>query len=528
MNDLERLARQVELGRVSRRDFFKAATAMGAGLVLADSILTTAMAQATPIKGGTLRLGLHGMSTTDSLDPATYTDEGLQVHGGSYLNLLFEADGDRKLQNAICESAEPRPGAVEWVLDIRKGVEFHNGKTVDADDVIFSVMRHVEPDSTSGGKGILSAVKEMKKLDTHQVLVTCTTPNADLPYVLADYHAGIVPNGFSDWAKAVGTGAYKVESFDPGVASRFVRNPNYWRSDLGHVDALEITGISDFPARMNALQTGQVDAINRLDRKAVALLERSPSLSVINSPGGQFYIFALWVDEGPVSDNNIRTALKYAIDRQKIVDTVLRGYGTLGNDHPIPHSDPFFNSELPQRPYDPEQARFWLKKSGLDRLVLRPSVSDAAFEGGVDTGVLFAESAKAANITLDLVREPNDGYWDNVWLKKPFSQSYWGGRPTADLMLSVAFKSDAPWNDTHWKNERFDTLLLEARATTDFNKRKELYWEMQRMLYEGGGYIVPMFANYLDGYSNKVKGTRQDANFGMMGFRVAEEVWLEG
>ena len=132
------------------------------------------------------------------------------------------------------------------------------------------------------------------------------------------------------------------------------------------------------------------------------------------------------------------------------------------------------------------------------------SAADAAFSGAVDAAVLFQNSAKKAGIDLKVQREPNDGYWADVWMKKAFSAVYWSGRPTEDAMLSMAYKSGVSWNDTFWSNARFDQLLDQARAELDTDKRRAMYYEMQEILNMDGGVIVPMFASFVFATSDKI------------------------
>lgn len=337
----------------------------------------------------------------------------------------------------------------------------------------------------------------------------------------------VVPDGFTDWANPVGTGPFVFDTYEAGVRSRFIRNESYWKPGCANVDAVEVIVINDISARTNALMSGQVHAINSLDFKTVDLLRQNPNLQIVQSAGGQHFTFLMDCTQAPFTDNNMRLAVKHAVDRQQLLDTALRGYGRLGNDHPIPSTDRFYNSELPQRPYDPEKAKFYLKEAGVDSAAITLSSSDAAFSGAVDAAAIYRTSAAGAGIEVTVDRQPADGYWDNVWMKKPFAMSYWGGRPTADQMLTIAYQSTSAQNDTHWANEKFDAMLIEARALLDDAKRKEIYWTLQELISNEGGAMIPMFGDYLDGASLKVKGITPHPMFNLMGARMAEKVWLE-
>ena len=511
----------------SRRELLLGGAAGFGALALGTAGLSPARAaDETPRRGGVLKLGLGGGSTTDILDPRKLTDWVPVNQAFMIMNGLIEIDWRNEAVPELLESWEAKPGALEWVFKVRQGVTFHNGKPLTAADVVYSLNLH-RGDTSSAARAVAAQLKEVTKLSDSEVAITLTDANADLPFVLSDYHFLVVPEGFTDWAKPIGTGPFKFESYDPGVRSRFVRNENYWKPGCANVDAVEVVVINDISARTNAVMSGQVHAINRLDFKTVDLLKRNPKLQVIQSAGGQHFTFLMDCTQAPFTDNNIRLALKYGIDREQMLKTALRGYGRIGNDQPIPSTDRFFAKDLPQRPYDPDKARFHLKQAGLSELKVTLSASDAAFAGAVDAAAIYRTSAAKGGIDIAIKREPADGYWDNVWMKAPFAMSYWGGRPTADQMFSIAYLSSSAQNDTHWKNEQFDKLLLEARALLDDAKRREIYFELQKMVSDEGGAVIPMFGDYLDAASVKVKGLRPHPMFNFMGARLAERVWLE-
>ena len=181
-------------------------------------------------------------------------------------------------------------------------------------------------------------------------------------------------------------------------------------------------------------------------------------MSEITGYGHQIYVMN--VTAKPFDDVNVRLAIKHSLDRQDIIDKVFHGHGTAGNDNPIAPTVKFAVDPQPRHIYDPEMAKSLLKKAGLESLAFDLSVADAAFTGAVDSALLWKEKAKACDIDINVIREPDDGYWDNVWLKKPFVASYWAGRPTCDWMFTTAYAADAAWNDTFWKNPRFNELLV--------------------------------------------------------------------
>ncbi|WP_439859000.1 ABC transporter substrate-binding protein [Pseudomonas sp. MBLB4136] len=523
------IAERFRQGRIDRRTFMMSMVAAGASVALASSVVgRVEAATLTPKKGGHFKLGIGAGSTTDSFDPATYADNYMQSVGHAVHNYLTEVTNTGALKSELAESWESSSDAKQWSFKLRQGIEFHNGKTLDANDVIASLNHHRGEASKSAAKSIVDPIVDIKADGKDRVVITLSGGNADFPFLLSDYHLPILPakDGVISPNEGVGCGAFVVEKFEPGVRTRVKRNPNYWKDDRGWFDSVEFLVIADVAARTNALTTGEIHAMNRCDLKTVHLLKRISGLELYSVNGGQHYTLPMNTTLAPFNDNNVRMALKHALDRKALVQTLLRGYGEVANDHPISPGYRYFNKELAQREYDPEKARFYLKQAGLSSLKVDLSAADAAFAGAVDAAVLFKEHAAKAGIDINVMREPNDGYWDNVWMKKPWSMSYWGGKPTEDWAFSVAYAKGAAWNESFWDNERFNTLLVAARAELDEKLRAEMYGEMQGLLRDDGGALVPMFANYVGATSTKIGHDALAANWDLDGLRAAERWWF--
>lgn len=526
MSEIEKFEQMLKHGKLTRREFISRTAALGLTAAISPALFSTPAKAAAPKKGGRLRLGVSGGSTTDSLDPAASTDVMMELLVfGQLGNNLVEINHKNEPVPELAESWEASPDAKQWVFKLRKGVEFHNGKTMDADDVIYSINHHRGKDSKSAAKAIVESISDIKKDDKHTVIFTLSGGNADFPYIMNDYHLVIIPEG-SKGSEGIFTGAYIIKDFEPGVRSFAKRNPNYFKTDRGFFDEVETLAISDVNARTNALKTGQIDVMNRCERKTAHLLKRTPGIQVMQQNGTKHYTFAMRCDLAPYNDNNVRLALKYAVDREQMLKNILRGYGEVGNDHPVGKLNRYHASELPQREYDPDKAKFHLKKAGLDKTVFNFHAAETAFVGAVDAGVLYKESAAKAGININVVREPNDGYWSNVWMKKPWSAVYWGGRPTEDMMFSTAYAADAPWNDTFWKHKHFNELLVSARAELDQKKRREMYVEMQKIVSDEGGVVVPMFAADLAAATDKIAHGPLAANWELDGYQCAERWWF--
>jgi len=481
-------ANQLTAGKISRRHFIMTALAAGASLPMAMTLATDAIA-ATPKKGGRLRQGLGYGSTTDTLDPGTSENGFTQALHYSYGNQLTEVGSDGALRPELCESYEPSADAKTWMFKLRSGVEFHNGKTLTADDVIATYNYHRGEDSKSAAKGLLSAVKDIRKDGDNMVIFELENGNADFPFIVSDYHLIIqaAKDGQIDALSGIGTGGYVLDSFEPGVRALSKRNPNYFKADSAHFDEIELLSILDITARQNAVMNGDADVVDNIDPKTVALLARAPNLEILETTGTQHYI-------------------------------------------PVSSAMPFLNTDIEQREFNPEKAAEHYKASGHSGTI-QLSASDAAFAGAVDAAQLIAASAKEAGIDIEVVREPKDGYWSNVWNKKGWCACYWGGRPTQDWMYSAAYTSDTEWNDTAWKEtedaKRFNEVVVAARSETDDATRATQYGEAQRLLHDDGGAIVAMWANYIHAHSKKIAhGENVAANWVNDGNKIAERWWF--
>lgn len=511
---------------LTRRGLLKGATALGAAALILPA--TFRQARAEPKRGGTIRLGIASGSTTQTLDPGIGDTWYTVLVNSARSGYLTEVAADGSLIGEVAESWESSPDAKNWTFKLRKGITFHSGGAVKAADVIASINYHRGKDSKSAAKPIVDPIADIKE-DGDTIVFTLQTGNADFPFLMSDYHLAILPaaDGKIDPLSHDGCGGYILDVWDPGVTAKLKRYPDYWKSDRAWFDAVEINSILDPAARLNALMTGEVDLIDQVDRNTINLLKQAPGVKVLSTTGTQHYCFPMDTRVAPFSDNNVRMALKFGIDRQEMVDKVLGGYGIVGNDHPIGPSNRYFFKELEQRAYDADKAKFYLKQAGLDTLSVKLSAADAAFTGAVDAATLYAEKAAAAGITIDIVREPNDGYWENIWLKAPWCAASWGGRPTEDWMFTTAYSSGAPWNETHWEHARFNELLLAARSELDEGKRREMYHDMQKICADEGGVVIPMFASYVLGVSDKLGHPETiAANWMFDGFRALERWWF--
>lgn len=505
---------------------------LGAGAMSAAAALGLnpgrALAQDAPRKGGTFRLAVADFDTADTLDPQLNETRFMMQLQYQLRNCLIEVGPGGKLIPELATEWGGNDDLTQWTFKLRDGVEFHNGKTMTADDVVFSLNLHRGPQSVSESKSLFEQVADIQATGPNEVRVTLAAPNSGFPSLLSMVTMLIVPADDMDFGKGIGTGGYVLESFEPGVASRVTRFPNYWKEGRAHFDAVETRAIADVNARTTALQTGQIEAMAFVDTATAPLLQTMPGVKLIQTRGKQHYAFSMNCTDPLFTNPDVRMAMKLAMDRQEMLDKVLTGYGSIANDQPISDAYQFPNPNLEQHVYDPEKARALLQKAGAEGLTVPLHVAEAPFTGATNMAQLYAEQAARAGIVIDVKREPEDGYWSNIWGKRPMFATKWSGRPNEDVMLTLAYSRESigTWNETSWDNEAFNKALVAARGERDDAKRKELYWECQRLIAEDGGMVAPVWADFLDATSDKIAHGEVANDWELDGARASERWWF--
>lgn len=511
---------------LSRRQFGKgllAASTLMAGSTLG---LIGKASASQPKTGGHLRVASYASSANDTMDPAKAVFANDYFRCFTFYNALTRPDVKVQAQPDLAESWEAFDGAKRWVFKIRKDVQFHNGKAFTARDVVYSMNRHKVPETGSAAKAIADTFASVTATTDHDVEFVLTDGNADLPLVLATAHFVIVADGASEFSEGGnGTGPYKLKEFRPGVKTLGVRNASYHRPGA-YVDSIEVFGINDGIARTNALVSGQADIILKVEKNTLAVIEGSGTAEVFRTPSAGFPCVSMQMDQSPFDNNDLRLAMKYLIDRERLLKTSFHGYGVVANDHIFHPDSAYYNADIPQRALDLDKAKFHLNKAGMVGQTIDMHVSEASV-GGIDIGLTMQQAAAKAGLTLNLRREPADGFWSNIWAKRAFYAAEWNPRPVYDMILSLAFMPGAAWNETHIKDEKLAGLIAEARGETDQKRRKELYGAVQLISNESAGYGIPLFFDFVDATTTKVKGIDAIPLGYLGGLYFAESVWLD-
>jgi peptide/nickel transport system substrate-binding protein len=450
-----------------------------------------------------------------SMDPAILYSGGDAPYIYGVYERLVDVTPNFEVVPELAESWESNEDGTEWTFHLREGVKFHDGTDLTAEDVVYTFQRILDPATGSSGLGVLSGTLTPESItakDDYTVVFTTPQPAVMLPILLTTKETGIVSAGSSAADLTLhgnGTGPFMQDTFTPGDDYvKLVANPNYWQEGLPKAPCLELRVIQEATTAASALQSGEEDLILQLDSATVPGLKTDPNLKLLETAAGNSMTLSMFTDTPPFDDIKVREALKKVVDRNEMVQTVLLGLGEPGADNPIPITDPLsflYGQEAPAQ--DIEGAKALLAEAGYDEsnpLKIDLYTSEA-IPGHTLMSQVFAEQAAKAGILVNVIQTPAESFWDDVWLKQNFVTSAWSRRPVI-VAEGMAFKCDSQYPESHWCRPEFDALMAEAGSTIDPDKRAELLQQMQKMIAEDGGVIIPMFVHAVAGMRANCEG----------------------
>ncbi len=546
-------------GRISRRDFIRFASALGASFaalgiagcttpqeepspevvketVVAEKEVTRVVTQApepTPEggirRGGKLISNMH-YSTERFNDPAIISNFWVSNTLRQVCDYLTHITPDLTVEPSLATAWTPSEDGKVWTVELRRGVTFNHGKPFNADDVLFTFGRLLDPETGSGFTGIANYMgpDSIEKVDDYTVKFYTDRVVADFPYHLSSYMAAVLP---ADWGgdfyeEPWGTGPFTIKEYRPDERIVFKARDDYWKkgadgSPLPYLDELEIRNYPDDASYLDALTRGEVH-VTGIGLSTLQQVMKIDAISPTYYQSGGFFNGVLHTDEPPFDDVRVRKALKLAVDRSKWVDSVEMGYAIPGNDTPI---SPIYDMapDIPPTEQDIEAAKALLAEAGYpDGLdLVAHFIND---ETTTNTATWLAASAKDAGFRIEL--SPNPEYWQ-VWLddwgENKFGVSNWGMRATPSEYFNIAYHSEADWNETHWNSPEFDQKLADYDAELDPTKRGALLEDLCTLIKEEGGLLTA--GHYKVLYAEAVK--LHDFRVNPMGFTDYRHTWLE-
>lgn len=529
-NGVQGTRQEASDGLFSRRSLLQLTGGVGlfAGVALlagcaADGTMLAPTANNTPQYGGRLRTGHVGGGLTETLDPAL----GLTLIDEARSRQLFDTltffKPDWTIEYRLAESLEPNADATQFQLKLRKGITFHDGKPFTADDVLYTWKRILDPAVASGGSAALAALdlNRTSKVNDYEITIVLNTSQIDLPSLLTGREQSIVQAGATDFSKPVGTGPFEYVSFVAGQRSLFKKNPNYWMPEATYLDEVEMISIPDATSRLNALMGGQVDAIENMLFTDARAQRDSKSIQVVISPSAACMPFYMQMDQKPFDSPDVRKAMGLAANRTQTVNLALAGLGDVGNDLFGLGTD-LYDSSIPQRPYDPEQAKFLLRKAGYEGLTVDLNCAPV-FVGQVESSQIYAQQALAAGINVNVKLWDVSTFNAKVYNQVPFAQTYWNFPP--EIMIPFTMAKGAPYNETHYSNPTFYKRYEQSQRTIDPGARKQIFGELQDDLWDDNGYIIPAFIKFTDALANNVGGFTPHPYFNLGAFQF-RTLWL--
>lgn len=511
--------------RFSRRTFMGGALGLGAAGTLAACSTAGPVVDIDtsggPITGGTLRVGLTGGSSADSLDAHIPVNSGDTARVINLYEPLIRRGDDYSLEYRLAESMEADESATRWTVTLRENLKFSDGSQLTADDVAFTIDRIRDPEDPKNGSAMLVAIEELEVKDDRTLIIHLSAPDAELDDAFSQYQMGIVPRGY-DPDNPIGAGPFKVGSFTASQSTSLVRNDHYWEGPA-HLDEVELINFNDDDAMLNALLSTQVDAIGQIPPALARVIEADERLAILDSETGMWLPFTMRVDAEPFDDVRVRQAFRLAVDREEMVRQVFSGHGQVGNDMFGLYDDHY--PQFTQREQDVEKAKKLLADAGYPDGITVELVTAPIQAGAVEATQVFAQQAKQAGITINLRRLDTSTFFGDDYLQWPFAQSFWYTRDILSQINQCAMDA-SPFNETHWGDQAYTDLFHEAQAETDDAKRGKLKEELQKRLFDEGGYIIWGFSNQVDAYQRYVVGFEENATGSPLGGYNFHRVWI--
>ncbi|MGH7321962.1 MAG: ABC transporter substrate-binding protein [Candidatus Rokuibacteriota bacterium] len=419
----------------------------------------------------------------------------------------------------------------EYVFHLRRGVRFHNGKELDAEDVKYTYDRVRDP-KVSPGATDLVAIKQVDVLDRHTVRFTLTGPFATFLINLGGKYNGVVPkdsagDGKELLTRALGTGPFTVDEFDPSRRLALKRNATYWGPQKPWLEAIVFQAIPDESSIVAGLRTGQVAMAEFASALTFQVARGVPTLDAVQAPSTRWVVLDLAGDQEPTAKPEVRQAIALAIDRQAVLQIAGSSLGQrLGVLPPGMTSWALPWQELPNQQRDPARAKALLQKAGYPGRVPMKIRNIVGFPALAAALPVIVDNLREAGIDVT-VETVDGGVWIKDWIvpQSPPTMNEWGGFVDPDQTFHRHFHSAPGGKDfRRWKNGKADELLDAGRTTVDRAKRKQIYDQIQRMLAEDP-ITIPLYSpDLLYAMQKSVRGFQPHPTGFLYGLRFA---WLE-
>jgi len=512
-------------GRVGRREFLRHGSVLGLSLPFLGSVATAVGLASTPrlaragTPGGTIRIAQTVPAA--AIDPVKIADGGGITVMSQVAETLVLSGGDLTARPVLAESWSPNKDGTVWTFKLRKGVKFHNGETMTADDVVASFDRIADPDNGSNALSALSGVLSKggtRKVDDHTVEFHLDAANGGFPYMVStdNYNAVILPADYAgDFEQnMIGTGPFKLEKFTPKVGASFVRNPDYW-GDKALPDRIELSFYADYQPQILALQGGQIDIIQQIPVLQGVGLLNDPNVDIISTPSTAHQQVHMRTDLDPFKDRRVRRAIALCLDRPKLVQGLMKGRAKIGNDSPFAAAYPSTDPSVPQREKNIAEAKELMAAAGMNGF--ETTLTTEKYLEIPDYAVLIQNAVKeiGGNIKVNVL-DQGTYYGDAVYGKSPWLDSDmgitdYGHRGVPNVFLSAPLRSDGTWNSAHFKNAEYDTLVNGYIASLDLESQRASAGKIQNLLLDETPLLFTYFYDFLTATKKGATGVQPTA-----------------
>ena len=519
-------------GDLDRQEFLRRASVfgLGAGTIgmllryIGEDVAFGAPAAVAQKRGGTLRVGT--VTYNSSLEPYGLREAGSLGLAGIPGEYLTYTNNNLQLRPWLATSWRPNRDLTVWTFQLRRNVKFHNGKTMNADDVVASFRQYLNQKDSQ----ILSALPAtmiepsgVVKTGPYSVQFRLKAPNNAFPYLVSQttYQAIIQPAAIAarldSWVSSgmIGTGPFRLRSQNKQRAE-LVRYGRYWGGSPP-LDRVVITFYSDPAPMVLALRAGQLDVVVQMSPQQARAFRNNSRYRVYTVPVSSHNMFGLRVDTDPFKDARVRRAIALTLNRPDIINRVLLGAGAIGNDSPFfskfPSSVP-----LPQRKQNIAQARALLRAAGQENL--RFTITTHNQFDVPDYAAAIQAAARQAGITIDLDVMTYDDYYAAVgggdyatttpWLNKPATITEYGARGAPNLYITAAYQTNGIWNASKYSNNQFDAAARSYLGSADLKTQRRHARTMETLLLRDTPVITAYFLAFTGASSSKVRGYAAD------------------
>jgi len=536
------LKRELDKGRLSRREFLRYAALLGMSAAAASQMIGIpwpGRVQASGIKrGGVLKVAQQ----IQKIDhPARFS----WLMPSNCMRMVFEymtlTDADNITHPYLCKNWSASDDLKTWTFDLQEGIKFNNGDPFTADDCVFTIQQWLDDNVGSSLKGLVGAYLDpngIEKVGTHQFRLHLKRPEIAIPEHFFQYTAQVLNHRTfeGDMKKAPhGTGPYVLGTYNEGEIAIVKARKNYWQKGadgrpLPYIEEMRFIDMGgEMAPQIAALKSGEIDLIDASDNPGPQIMEAVKSdrnINVMPVPTATTRVLRMRVDLKPWSDNRVRMALKLCQHREKIVALAYQGEGIEGQDfHVYPKHPEYCEKPIPA--YQPEKAKKLLAEAGYPRGIDVNLAVGSEWTDIVRYAEVLKQDAEPAGIRITIQTMPTAQYWEK-WTEVDLGITPWTHRPLGTMVPNLAYVADeegnpVSWNETRWVDKEFSSLLKEASGTLDVEKRRKLFCRLEEIQMTRGSIGIAYWMNTWMCPNKRLKNVRAHPNLVLL----FNEAWLD-